>query len=73
MSVSVPSYESALIAIQANEALAVLPMLEKTVIPGMVKIPLKDSPAVAMEIAWMKSDSRLSVSAFIDIASGLFV
>lgn len=73
LSVSVPSYESALIAIQANEALAVLPMLEKTVIPGMVKIPLKDSPAVAMEIAWMKSDSRLSVSAFIDIASGLFV
>jgi len=72
LSISVPSYESALIAIQANEALCVLPMLEKTVIPGMVKIPITDSPPVNMEIAWMKTDSRVSVSAFIDIASKLF-
>lgn len=72
LSISVPSYESALIAIQANEAVAVLPMLEKTIIPGMVKIPIKDSPHVNMEIAWMRSDSRVSVSSFVDIATKMF-
>ena len=72
LSISVPSYESALIAIQANEAMAVLPMLDKAVIPGMVKIPIRDCPPVDMEIAWMKSDSRVSVSAFTDIATRLY-
>jgi len=72
LSISVPSYESALILIQANEAMCVLPMLEKTIIPGMVKIPVRDCPTVDMEIAWVNGDRRASTAAFIEIAEKRF-
>lgn len=69
---SAPSFESALIMIRAGTAMSILPMLSFTVVPGMVKIPLLNTPPVHIEIGWMKSDTRLEIPAFVEIANNLY-
>jgi DNA-binding transcriptional LysR family regulator len=69
---SAPSFESALIMLQANLAVLILPFLPDAVVPGMVKIPLLGCSPVNIEIAWMKGDTRLEIPAFVDIAKEVF-
>ncbi len=69
---SAPSFESALIMLQAGTAMLILPMLPFAVVPGMVKIPLLNFPPVHMEIAWRKKDTSTSIPIFVDIAKNLY-
>lgn len=68
LSISVPSYESAMILIQMNTAVCVLPMLDSAQVPGMVKTPLLDCDGVTMEICWLRSDKRYTVDTFVNLA-----
>lgn len=68
LSISVPSYESAMILIQMNSAVCVLPMLDSAQVPGMVKIPIADCENVTMELCHMRSDTRYTVKSFVRIA-----
>lgn len=68
LSISVPSYESAMILIQMNSAVCVLPMLDSAQIPGMVKIPISDCESVTMELCHMRSDPRYTVRSFVQLA-----
>lgn len=69
---SAPSFESALIMLQANIAVLILPFLPNAVVPGMIKIPLLHYPTVDIEIAWMKGDTRLEIQDFVDTAKALY-
>lgn len=69
---SAPSFESALIMLQANIAVLILPFLPTAVVPGMVKIPLLHYRPVDIEIAWMKGDSRMEIQAFVEIAKKIY-
>lgn len=72
LSYSAPSFESALIMVQSNIAALILPFLPLAVVPGMVKIPLRDYPPVDIEIAWMKGDTRLEIQDFVEIAKRIY-
>lgn len=67
-----PSFESALIMIQAGTAMSILPFLPFAVVPGMVKVPLLNTPPVHIEIGWMKGNTRLDIPAFVEIAKKLY-
>lgn len=69
---SAPSFESALIMLQANIAVLILPFLPTAVVPGMIKVPLLNYPPVDIEIAWMKGDTRLEIQAFVEIAKRIY-
>ncbi len=72
LSMSVPSYESALILIRSNLAAAILPILEHTHIPGMRKVPISDCETVDMELCCLRNDRRLTVKTFVEIAQEQF-
>lgn len=69
---SSPSFEGALIMIQAGIAMLILPFIPSAVVPGMVRIPLLNFPPVHIEIGWMKKDTRLEIPAFVKIAKKLY-
>lgn len=69
---SAPSFEGALIMLQAGKAMLILPVLPLAVVPGMVKIPLLQYPTVHIELGWMKQDTRLEISTFVNIAKKLY-
>lgn len=69
---SAPSFEGALILLQAGTAMLILPMLPSAVVPGMVKLPLLNYPPVHIEIAWRKRDTGASIPVFVNIAKSIY-
>lgn len=68
LTISVPSYEGAMIEIQKNTGLCVVPMLKNAQVPGMVKLPIMDCESVNIEICRLRRESRYTVSSFVNIA-----
>ena len=64
----VPSLEGALLQIQMNAGVAIIPCLENAEVPGIRRIRLTDYAPVQVEIGTLRSNDRLAVQAFVDMS-----
>ncbi len=65
---SVPSMEGALVQIQMNTGIAIIPCLENAGIPGIRRIKLVDYAPMQVEIGFMRNNDRMEVQSFVDIS-----
>ena len=65
---SVPSLEGALLEIQLNTGMAIVPCLEDAGVPGIRRVKLAGYAPVQVEIGTLRSNDRIEVQSFVDIA-----
>ena len=69
---SASSFEGAMIMTRSGKGILVIPLLESTVLQGMVKIPLKNSPSLQVQIGWMNKDNRKEIPKLIELAKKIY-
>ncbi len=65
---SVPSLEGALLEIQMNTGMAIVPCLEDAGVPGIRRVKLAGYAPVQVEIGSLRSNDRVEVQRFVDTA-----
>ncbi len=65
---SVPSLEGALLEIQMNTGMAIIPCLEKAGVPGIARVKLVDFAPVQVEIGALHNSNRADVQMFIEVS-----
>lgn len=72
VSCSVPSMEGALVRIQMNAGVAIIPCLEDAGIPGICRVKLIDYDPMQVEIGVLRNNDRMDVQSFVDISKAYY-